>query len=358
MARHALVRPRGRRPLLVAAALCAVLLLGAAAWFAAKGDATDRAGTGGATPDARGSDAAPTGRLAGWPLFVERTGPAVDHLRGLEAAGRTGEAAAIRRIAEQPTATWFADEASGYADRARRLVREAGAAGQVPVLSVYYLPQRDCSGHSAGGARDAAAYRRWVGALAAALAGHRAIVVLEPDAVAHAIDGCLPAAAAAERYRLLGAAVDAFRTVPGVRVYLDAGNPTWVDAGRMAPALRAAGIDRAHGFALNVANFESTPDNIAYGTALSGLLGGAHFVVDTSRNGNGPAQMGAGDRHWCNPPGRALGTPPTVETGHPLVDAYLWIKRPGESDGACTAGSPPAGRWFPRYALELAGHPG
>ncbi|MEU7909090.1 glycoside hydrolase family 6 protein [Actinoplanes sp. NPDC049118] len=338
------------------AALCAVLLLGAAAWFVPGGDGTNQAG--GPAPDPSGSGAAPAGRLAGWPLFVERSGLATDHLRSLEAAKRTGEAAAIRRIADQPTAAWFADDAPGYADRAGRLVREADAAGQVPVISVYFVPGRDCSGQSTGGAPDAAAYQRWVGAIAGALAGHRAIVVLEPDAVAQAAEGCLDATAAAARYRLLGAAVDAFRAVPGVRVYLDAGNPTWIEPDRMAPALRASGIDRAHGFALNVANFEHTADNIAYGTKLSGLLGGAHFVIDTSRNGNGPAQRGAGDRHWCNPPGRALGAAPTVETGHPLVDAYLWIKRPGESDGACTAGAPAAGQWYERYALELAGHRG
>jgi endoglucanase len=50
----------------------------------------------------------------------------------------------------------------------------------------------------------------------------------------------------------------------------------------------------------------------------------------------------------------------------PLLDAYLWIKVPGESDGGCyrwTSGpldpvrgivDPPAGEWFPQMALELA----
>ncbi|WP_419249034.1 glycoside hydrolase family 6 protein [Streptomyces canus] len=27
---------------------------------------------------------------------------------------------------------------------------------------------------------------------------------------------------------------------------------------------------------------------------------------------------------WCNPPGRALGTPPTTDTGVPGVAAHLW----------------------------------
>ncbi|MFI0730494.1 MULTISPECIES: glycoside hydrolase family 6 protein [Streptomyces] len=50
----------------------------------------------------------------------------------------------------------------------------------------------------------------------------------------------------------------------------------------------------------------------------------------------------------------------------PLVDAYLWIKLPGESDGRCTrntAGTidpeygivdPPAGTWSPDQAHALA----
>ena len=95
-----------------------------------------------------------------------------------------------------------------------------------------------------------------------------------------------------------------------------------------------------------------------------------HFVIDTSRNGQGPwtppANHPAGDpQDWCNPPDRGLGYRPTADTGQPLVDAYLWVKIPGESDGQCyrwTSGpldpvrnmqDPPAGQWFPEMALEL-----
>jgi endoglucanase len=97
----------------------------------------------------------------------------------------------------------------------------------------------------------------------------------------------------------------------------------------------------------------------------------AHFVIDTSRNGQGPwlppADHPAGDpQDWCNPPDRGLGERPTADTGHALVDAYLWIKIPGQSDGQCyrwTSGpldpvrgvqDPAAGQWFPDMALELA----
>ncbi|WP_338496031.1 glycoside hydrolase family 6 protein [Streptomyces sp. SJL17-4] len=81
--------------------------------------------------------------------------------------------------------------------------------------------------------------------------------------------------------------------------------------------------------------------------------GGKPFVIDTSRNENGPWTQGDPADSWCNPPGRALGEPPTRATGDPLVAAYLWIKRPGESDGTCRGG-PKAGEWFDPYAQELA----
>ena len=82
---------------------------------------------------------------------------------------------------------------------------------------------------------------------------------------------------------------------------------------------------------------------------LSGLVDGKHFVIDTSRSGAGPSTP----YEWCNPMGRSVGASPTTNTGHPLVDAYLWVKPPGESDGECNGG-PGAGRWWPEYALGLA----
>ncbi|SNR86943.1 glycoside hydrolase family 6 protein [Actinoplanes regularis] len=289
-------------------------------------------------------------------FYVEPAGPAVAQVQTWEAQGRPADAAAVRRIAGEPTAVWFADADPGFADKARRLVAAAAAAGRTPVLVAYYVPGRDCGGHSGGGAPDAAAYREWIAQLSGAVRGSPALVVLEPDAVTHVLQDCMPAEAAEERYQLLGAAIRALKADPGVRVYLDGGNPGWVkDVDRVVDGLRRAGIADADGFSLNVANFETTDANIGYGTAISDRLGGKHFVIDTSRNGNGPAETaGSGDGHWCNPPGRALGPAPTARTGHDRVDAYLWVKRPGESDGACGDGAPPAGQWWPEYALALA----
>ena len=99
-----------------------------------------------------------------------------------------------------------------------------------------------------------------------------------------------------------------------------------------------------------MANFLPTADNVTYGTAISKALGGTHFVIDTSRNGAAAEAEG-----FCNPPGRRLGQAPTLDPGIPLVDALLWIKRPGESDGDCGGGAPTAGEWYAAYALSLVG---
>ncbi|MEV0896220.1 glycoside hydrolase family 6 protein [Actinoplanes sp. NPDC049802] len=289
-------------------------------------------------------------------FYVDPGGQAARYLRNLRASGRHAEATVIRRIADRPAAVWFTDARPGFADRARALVGAARRAGRTPVLTLYFIPNRDCRGYSAGGARTARTYRNWISSMAGAMRGHRALVILEPDAVAHAAGGhCLGPRGVAQRYALLAHAVDTLRANPGVAVYVDAGHPRWIPAARIAPALRRAGATRARGFSLNVANFETTADNLRYGTEVSRLLGGRHFVVDTSRNGNGPARRMTGDRRWCNPPGRRLGTAPTRRTGHRLADAYLWVKRPGESDGDCVSGAPPAGHWYPTYARSLTG---
>jgi endoglucanase len=173
------------------------------------------------------------------------------------------------------------------------------------------------------------------------------------------VTGCLARSKRAERRGLLRFAALTLGAGPQTHVYLDAGNPGWIrPVARLARPLRAAGVAVADGFALNVSNFFGTERTVRYGRALSRRLGGEHFVVDTGRNGNGPSRTDAGGPRWCNPPGRALGRDPTTSTGRQGVDAYLWVKEPGVSDGSCRAGAPPAGVWWPEYALELVRNAG
>ncbi|MGE5131401.1 MAG: glycoside hydrolase family 6 protein [Gemmatimonadota bacterium] len=91
--------------------------------------------------------------------------------------------------------------------------------------------------------------------------------------------------------------------------------------------------------------------------------------------------------NWCNSPGAGLGPRPAASPGPPLLDAYLWVKTPGQSDGQCDAAGgvrawdytaysqpgwpttaagqqafdplwgvvdPAAGAWFSQQALQLA----
>jgi len=58
-----------------------------------------------------------------------------------------------------------------------------------------------------GGAYDASAYRAWIEKFAQALGDSNALVILEPDAVAHIVDGCTPGEYHAEREQLLSEAI-------------------------------------------------------------------------------------------------------------------------------------------------------
>lgn len=227
-----------------------------------------------------------------------------------------------------------------------------------------------------------------------------------------------PATAAAERFTMLNHAVDVLTALPSTAVYLDGTHTGWLGVGDVTDRLLKAGVERADGFFLNASNYQETPRLQKYAAWISqcidlsvstwwepawcasqyypatptdfstwGLTDGAyaqayadtgrtpdpatmkHAVIDTSRNGQGPWTPPAGvypdPEDWCNPPDRGLGLRPTTDTGDPYVDAFLWIKVPGESDGQCFRGlggpedpvrgmvDPPAGGWFPEQAREL-----
>lgn len=300
------------------------------------------------TPPAPAEGATGENPFDGATLFVDPASHAA-----WEAAADPANAEVWNRIARRPQADWFGDwnPTSEVARTVADRVAQAHAAGALPVFVVYAIPQRDCGLHSAGGMATPDAYRAWLDRFATGLGTAQAAIVLEPDALA-GLD-CLDGAGQQARLALLRWAVDRLRAQPGAAVYLDAGNSAWIPAATMAQRLADAGIVGARGFALNVSNYRSTADEVAYGNAVSERLGGTRFVVDTSRNGLGPSTDPADTEPWCNPPGRALGIAPTARTGHDRVDAYLWIKRPGESDGTCKGG-PPAGVWWREYAFGLA----
>jgi endoglucanase len=289
------------------------------------------------------SHAAPN-PLLGTTFYINQTLSPVVNYRQLQTSN-PAQAAEIAKIATYPLATWVGGWVGDQRAYTNNIVTAATARGEVPIIVTYNIPSRDCGLYSAGGASSHTAYRTWVDGVVAGIGMRRAIVIIEPDALPGY--DCLDAAGRQARMDSVKYSVDRLRATTRANIYIDAGTSAWVGAADMATRLQQAGIANADGFSLNVSNFQSNANSITYGTDLSNRVGGKHFVIDSSRNGLGS------NGEWCNPSGRALGTPPTTATGLELVDAYLWIKTIGESDGTCNGG-PAAGTWWLDYALGLA----
>ena len=129
----------------------------------------------------------------------------------------------------------------------------------------------------------------------------------------------------------------------------------------------------SHYFPANVDDFGTWGLTDAwYDANLGHAAPTAHFVIDTSRNGRGPwvpTRSYPDAQDWCNPPNRGAGPLSTARTNVALLDAYVWVKVSGESDGQCVRGLGPAGTtvdpewnridpiaggWFPQQAVQLA----
>ncbi|MFD7712196.1 glycoside hydrolase family 6 protein [Streptomyces sp. NPDC059785] len=209
----------------------------------------------------------------------------------------------------------------------------------------------------------------------------------------------------------VGYALHKLGAIPNVYNYIDAGHHGWLgwddnfapSATLFAQAANAEGATVAdvHGFITNTANYSALKENnftindsvngtsvrqskwvdwnryvdeLSYAQAFrtqlvsAGFNSGIGMLIDTSRNGWGgsarPSGPGAtttvdtyvdGGRYdrrihvgnWCNQSGAGLGERPQASpaTG---IDAYVWMKPPGESDGSSTAISNDEGKGFDR----------
>lgn len=296
-------------------------------------------------------------------LYVIPDTEAVQQLAIARSAGQPSAAAALKRLSSEPVAEWFTGgTAAEVESRAQFLAYRAAAAGKTLVGVVYNRPDRDCMDTGGDHTVSPDDYEAWLLGLVRGLTvpsypEFRAILIYEPDGVAQTVGstGCSTGAASTGRLAVEAEAVHTLTIQGNLVVYLDAGNSSWFsDPQVIVPALKQADAAEADGLAINVANFQTTDDSVRYGQALSAALGGKHFVIDTSRNGLGPylgSKNEATDPSWCNPPDRAPGLTPSTDTGIANLDAYLWIKHWGESDGACRPGEPPAGDWMNAYAL-------
>nr|WP_269327502.1 glycoside hydrolase family 6 protein [Kineosporia mesophila] len=281
-----------------------------------------------------------------------RSGPA----QWVAAHPADGRAAGIKSsISSKPMARWFGDWSGNIGTAVGGYVGAAARAGKMPVLVSYNLPQIDvCGKESAdGGSSGASAYRTWIAAFADSIRDRPAMVILEPDSLAD-LD-CLGASAASTRLGLLKFATEQFRDrAPKATVYLDGGNSVYRTAPVTADRLSKAGIQNVRGFSLNVSNFHTTAQESAFAEKVNDQLAAqglerVPYVVDTSRNGKG------GNGSWCNPDARQIGTTSAIQDldGKGL-EARIWIKAPGQSDGTCgIAPNTPAGTFDPQIAYDL-----
>jgi endoglucanase len=277
-----------------------------------------------------------------------------DAVATLQENQQGAEAAKLAALGAIPSSFWAAGQ-SGEMQVVRSVSAAAARADAIPVIVAYNLPDRDsCGKFSAEAGPSSQGYMAWIRQLAAAIGTGHDIVIVEPDGLPDIVRGCLDSAQAQQRYQLLRYAMQQLGALPNAYVYLDAGNPGMVPSpDALVDPLKQAGIQYGRGFSANVSNFEWTDIMVAWSQKLEHELGGkVGAVIDTSRNGNGP-YTGGDSPQWCNPPGRAPGPTPQLDPGPAGIEAYLWIKNPGTSDGPCNGG-PAAGQFDLQFAVGLA----
>lgn len=359
-----------------------------------------------AVEPATGPSAPAKNPFAGASFFLDQRH--VEHVRAT-AKQAPEKRALLDKVASYPTGLWLDRIASvplleGWLADARTQQKATGKL-VVPVVVIYDLPNRDCSAKASGGellaaengeARYRSEFIDAIRELFHQYADLSIVGIVEPDSLANmATNMDVPkCAASAELYKRSVAYAVARLSLPNVYLYLDAAHAGWLgwDPNRAAIAQifkevldMAGGSERVRGFATNVSNYNALdgdwgwkletsnpcPNEYCYVEKLAASLGGVGivdkgFIIDTSRNGVANTRSKWG--HWCNIKGAGLGERPQVAP-RPLVDAYFWIKPPGDSDGvadssaarfdeACASvdsapDAPEAGHWFASYFLGL-----
>ena len=186
------------------------------------------------------------------------------------------DAARITAMEATPKAVWFVGGTPADVKKSvGKAVAGAKLQRAVPVLVAYNIPGRDCGGYSAGGAQTSADYAAWIDAFAAGIGCEKAVVILEPDGVALSPDKCGNVADADkparqdERNAELNAAIDRLERQPQTSVYLDAGHSHWLGVGEITERLVAAGVQKAQGFFVDVSNYRSPATEDKFGTWIS-----------------------------------------------------------------------------------------
>lgn len=398
-------RPRRRG----AGAVCVAL----AAWLGAAGGAAGGcAARREVDRDVRESPrSAPSTSARGNPFAGAKMYVNADYTRAVERSTPPSPAdgARYKAVAGTPVAVWIDSiaKASAIARHLDAATAEEAAGGPPVVVTfvVYDLPNRDCAARSSAGElsvdRDGEARYRTevIDRVASELRRHpslRIVVIVEPDSLANLATNLAVARCAASEgvYRRSVAYAVRALAMPHVSVYLDAAHAGWLgwDGNRAKIAriyrdvlAEAGGARSIRGFATNISNYnvlrgddgrrlepsDPCPDELTYVQKLAQSLAEVGitdkgFLIDTSRNGRPGIRSRWGS--WCNVKGAGLGARPQAAPA-PLVDAFCWVKPPGESDGTsdpsaarydATCASPDsaprapeAGTWFESYFADL-----
>jgi cellulose 1,4-beta-cellobiosidase len=326
-------------------------------------------------------------------------------------------------------------------EEARKQGQTTGKSVVVPLV-IYDLPNRDCYALASNGElllanNGLAIYKAdYIDPIVKIIQQYpdvRVAAIIEPDSLPNAItnrgktqisdsEGCSD--------RVLQGYEDGIAyaiqklALPNTAIYLDAAHSGWLGYTRdqhrqpliakfKDVALKAGGLNLIRGLAINVSNYtpldahEGLPqppaatfkkyfeDNMirnehTFASEMSQLMKEAGFpysqiIIDTGRNGEVQSRSVWG--HWCNIARARIGEKPRAQP-RPEVDAYVWVKPPGESDGSSEPapanasasdrgkrpdstckydavdnidtldGAPVAGKWFLRHFENLVRQPG
>ncbi|KAL1841084.1 hypothetical protein VTJ49DRAFT_7415 [Mycothermus thermophilus] len=277
-------------------------------------------------------------------------------------------------------------------DAAIQEARAAKQRGENPIvgLVLYNLPDRDCSAGESSGELKLSQnglnrYKQeYVNPFAQKLKAATDVqfaVVIEPDALGNMVTGTTAFCrnARGPQQEAIGYAISQLQA-SHIHLYLDVANGGWLGwpdnlgptAEEVRTILQKAGSNaRIRGFSSNVSNYNPyqtdnpppftagspSADESRYANSLGEAMRQrglpSQFIIDQGRVALPGARSEWGQ--WCNVSPAGFGQPFTTNTNNPNVDAIVWVKPGGESDGQCgMSGAPQAGAWFDAYAQMLA----
>ena len=250
-------------------------------------------------------------------------------------------------IFKHPQAFWYGDNPKKPKKHMEKSIRRLlnRAYPQLPILVMYNIPNRDVGQYSKGGAKTKERYLDFVERFCRGVGNDSPIIIYEPDALPHST--LLSEEEQEWRLELMKESLEYITNNCNGIVYIDVGHSNWLSPEKVDELLTKISNPKVRGFSVNVCNYRTTRECMKWSRKICKLRKDDYFVIDTSRNGNGPL-----NDEWCNPQGRAIGESPTCDTSTEKCDAYVWIKIPGESDGKCNGG-PKAGMFWGEQAEEL-----